>query len=79
MTMRARETAFKPKPTPAESKAEAAFRIARSMIETEVALRDAKTARLREARLAKEAAEIKVAGQKAEAGEAAPVRKARKR
>ncbi|MBS7543175.1 hypothetical protein [Ancylobacter oerskovii] len=51
-----RETLFKPNLTKTESKAEAVSRIAMSMIEQETARRDAKTARLREARLAQEAA-----------------------
>lgn len=51
-----RDTLFKPNLTKTESKAEAVSRIAMSMIEQETARRDAKTARLREARLAQEAA-----------------------
>ncbi|WP_029353403.1 hypothetical protein [Bosea sp. 117] len=52
-----RDTAFKPKLSQTESKAEAVSRIAKSLIKQEAALREAKTARLREARLAKEAVE----------------------
>ncbi|GAB4064779.1 hypothetical protein KHC28_11795 [Ancylobacter sonchi] len=47
---------FKPNLTRTESKAESVSRVAMSMIEQETAKRDAKTARLREARLAQEAA-----------------------
>lgn len=47
---------FKPNLTKTESKAEAVSRIARSMIDQEIAKRDAKTARLREARMARDAA-----------------------
>jgi hypothetical protein len=54
----ARDTTFKPKLSQTESKAEAVSRIAKSLIKKEAALREAKTARLREARLAKEAVEI---------------------
>ncbi len=46
---------FKPNLTKTERKAETVSRIARSMIDQEVAKRDAKTARLREARMAMEA------------------------
>ncbi len=52
-----RDTLFQPKLSKTESKAESVSRIAMSMIEQEVAQREAKTARLREARLAREAAE----------------------
>lgn len=48
--------AFNPKLTTTESKSEATTRVARSIVEGEVALREAKTERLRRARLAKEAA-----------------------
>jgi hypothetical protein len=51
-----RDNLFKPNQTKAESKADAVSRIARSMIDEEIAKRDAKTARLKEARLALEAA-----------------------
>lgn len=57
MTTLTRDTVFKPKLSQTESKADAVSRIARSMIEQEASLRQAKTARLREARLAKEAAD----------------------
>lgn len=60
MTTLTRDTVFKPKLSQTESKTEAVSRIARSMIEQEAALRRAKTARLREARLAKEAAEHEI-------------------
>ncbi|GAB4069078.1 hypothetical protein KHC28_20785 [Ancylobacter sonchi] len=52
-----RDTLFKPNLTKTESKAESVSRIAKSMIEQDMAKRDAKTARLRAARLAQEAAE----------------------
>lgn len=52
-----RETAFKPAPSKSESKADAISKAALAIIDQEVAARDEKTARLREARLAKEAAE----------------------
>lgn len=61
MTDPTRDTAFKPNLTKTESKAEAVSRIAMSMIEQETAKRDAKTSRLREARLAMEAAASKAA------------------
>ncbi|MCK0207114.1 hypothetical protein MWN33_03600 [Starkeya koreensis] len=51
-----RDTLFKPNLSKAESKAESVSRIAMSMIGQEMAARDAKMARLREARLADEAA-----------------------
>lgn len=51
-----RDGLFKPNLTKTESKAETVSRVARSMIDQEIAKRDAKTARLREARLAMEAA-----------------------
>lgn len=62
MVEQTNEKVFTPTLSKAESKAEAADRIARAMIEDEVAKRDAKTARLREARLAREAAEAPKAG-----------------
>ncbi|MGI6854203.1 hypothetical protein [Mesorhizobium sp. 1B3] len=46
---------FKPKPTSTEAKNDTTTRIARSIIEDEAAKRDAKTQRLRHARLAREA------------------------
>jgi hypothetical protein len=46
---------FKPKPTTTEAKSDTTTRVARSIIEGEAAVREAKTARLRRARLAKEA------------------------
>ncbi|GLK71382.1 hypothetical protein KHC23_11410 [Ancylobacter dichloromethanicus] len=61
MPKRAPETLFKPKLSQSESKAESVSRIAMSMIEQESTLREAKIARLREARLAQEAAERAVA------------------
>ncbi|MDR7034465.1 hypothetical protein [Mesorhizobium sp. BE184] len=51
------EGIFKPKPTTAEAKGDATTRAARTIIGSEVALRDAKTERLRKARLAQEALE----------------------
>lgn len=51
-----RETLFKPKAKPAENKTDAIYRAAKAIIDHDAALRDAKTARLREARLAKETA-----------------------
>lgn len=47
---------FKPNLTKTESKAETVARVARSLINQETVRRDAKTARLREARLARDAA-----------------------
>ncbi|MBS9479060.1 hypothetical protein [Ancylobacter radicis] len=55
MTKLTRDTLFKPTLSRTESKAEAVSRIAMSMIEQEVAVREAKTERLRQARLAQEA------------------------
>lgn len=52
-----RETLFKPTPSKGESKADAISKAALAIIDHEVALRDEKTARLRQARLAKEAAD----------------------
>ncbi|MFT0859583.1 hypothetical protein [Ancylobacter sp. G4_0304] len=60
-----RDNLFKPNLTKAESKADAVSRIAKTMIDQEVARRDAKTARLREARLAQEAAATPVAAKTA--------------
>lgn len=51
-----RDGLFKPNLTKTESKAETVSRVARSMIDQEIAKRDAKTARLREARMARDAA-----------------------
>lgn len=48
-------TLFKPARTATESKADATTNAARAILEDEVARREAKTARLREARLAMEA------------------------
>jgi len=56
MTTTPQDAAFKPSLTKTESKADAVDRIARSMIEDEVKKRDAKTARLRQARLDRDAA-----------------------
>ncbi|WP_054309888.1 hypothetical protein [Mesorhizobium sp. 1M-11] len=50
--------AFKPKPTRVESKDENTSRAAKAIINDEAAQRRAKTQRLRQARLAQEAAEI---------------------
>lgn len=52
-----RDTLFKPNLSKSESKAEAVSRAAMAIIERETNLQSAKTARLREARLAKEAGE----------------------
>lgn len=52
-----RETAFKPTLSKGESKADAISKAALAIIDQEVAAREEKTARLREARLAKEAAD----------------------
>lgn len=57
MTKLTRDGAFKPSLSKSESKADAVSRIAMSIIEQEATSRDAKTARLKLARLAKEAAE----------------------
>lgn len=51
-----RDGLFKPNLTKTESKAETVSRVARNMIDQEIAKRDAKTARLREARMARDAA-----------------------
>lgn len=48
---------FRPKPSKQEVKADATTRIAREIADAEVARREAKTERLRLARLAREAAE----------------------
>lgn len=61
MTAVTRDTLFKPILSKTESKAEAVSRIAKSALAHDIALRDAKTARLREARLAKEASDREVA------------------
>lgn len=50
-----RDGLFKPNLTKTESKAETVSRVARNMIDQEIAKRDAKTARLREARMARDA------------------------
>ena len=57
MPKKAPETPFVPKLSQSESKAEAVSRVAMSMIKHDTVTRDAKIARLREARLAKEAAD----------------------
>lgn len=49
------DTVFKPSLSKSESKAEAVSHAAMNIIEQEIAARDAKTARLRAARLAEEA------------------------
>lgn len=56
MTDPTRDALFKPNLTKTESKAEAVSRIAKTLIEQEIEKRDAKTARLKEARLARDAA-----------------------
>jgi hypothetical protein len=60
---------FKPKPTGAELKGDTTNKIARNIIEGEAAARNAKTERLRAARLAREAAQptpavVKATGKK---------------
>lgn len=55
MSKRIPDGTFKPKPTSTEAKSDATTRIARSIIEDEAALREAKTQKLRRARLAREA------------------------
>lgn len=57
----------------AEAKSEITTRVARSMFESETAARNAKTEKLRQARLAKEAAEAPVA---APAGKKKPAKRA---
>jgi hypothetical protein len=47
---------FRPKPTRQETKADVTTRVARDIMDKESAARDAKTERLRTARLAREAA-----------------------
>jgi hypothetical protein len=77
-----KETAFKP-----EAKGDATTRAARAIIDGEIAQRDAKTARLRAARLAKEAEDIasapavlpKATKTKAAAAKTAPSKPAPKR
>jgi hypothetical protein len=49
------ESIFKPKPTSSEAKADTTTKVARSIISAEMAAREAKTERLRLARLAQEA------------------------
>lgn len=49
------EGVFKPKPTSSESKADTTTKTARSIISAEMAAREAKTERLRQARLTREA------------------------
>ncbi|MFD1702390.1 hypothetical protein ACFSCV_05160 [Methylopila henanensis] len=66
-----RDTLFKP--SKSEAKGDATTRAARAIIDQEKAKEDAKTARLRAARLAKEAAESEAA-----AAAPKPVRKTRK-
>ncbi|MDQ0346144.1 hypothetical protein [Ancylobacter vacuolatus] len=61
MPKKAQETPFKPKMSQSESKADSVSRIAMSLIEHESVAREAKITRLREARLAKEAAERSLA------------------
>ncbi|MER2536478.1 MAG: hypothetical protein ABTQ31_15095 [Rhizobiaceae bacterium] len=68
------EGLFKPKPTSSQAKGEMTTRVARSIIEGEVSQRDAKTARLRAMRLAREA-EIAAAPPPAKP---APARRSRK-
>ena len=60
MAVLMKNSVFKPV-VPARDKAENTTMIARSIAEAEVAAREAKTARLRELRLAKEAAEVEAA------------------
>lgn len=55
MTDHRRDDPFRPNLTRTESRAESVSRIARGMIDEEVARREAKTARLKAARLAREA------------------------
>lgn len=57
------DTVFTPKPNRAETRADITSRIAREIIDQEVLARDAKTDRLRAARLAREAEEAAVACQ----------------
>ncbi|TKT81260.1 hypothetical protein [Aquamicrobium sp. LC103] len=49
-----KENVFKPAPSRIEAKADVTTKVARSIIDAEVASREAKTARLRRARLQKE-------------------------
>ena len=56
--------AFKPKPTTAEAKGDATTRAALTIINGEAAAREAKTERLRKARLAQEALEAAPAPKK---------------
>jgi hypothetical protein len=58
MTDDAAAEIFKAKPTRLEAKGDATTRVAREMIDAEANHREAKTARLRAERLAREAAEI---------------------
>lgn len=67
------EGIFKPKPTSTEAKGDTTTRAARAIIQGEAAAREAKTEKLRQARLAKEAEEALVPPPPK------PVRKARKR
>jgi hypothetical protein len=52
---------FKPKPTSGEAKSDTTTKVARQILDGERAAREAKTERLRLARLAKEAAEPVIA------------------
>ncbi|WP_173931645.1 hypothetical protein [Chelativorans sp. Marseille-P2723] len=67
-----KDTLFKPKGTSAETKADATDRAFRAIVEDETRRRDAKTERLRQARLEKEAQEA------AEAAAEKPKTKGRK-
>ena len=53
-----KDTLFAPKPSKAETKNDITTQVARAIIEDEVAAREAKTRRLRELRLKKEAEEL---------------------
>jgi len=52
-----KDNLFQPPPSKFEAKSDATTRVAKAMIEQEAASREAKTARLREARLAMEASQ----------------------
>lgn len=62
--------AFQPKPSKQEAKADVTTRVAREIIDSEASAREAKTERLRAARLAQETAADPASGAGARSGKA---------
>ncbi len=69
--------AFMPSKSKSETKADVTNQAAKTIIDAEVAKRDAKTARLREARMAQEAAEAETKAAAAPKPKAQPRKRAR--